>query len=196
MPKINVNTIPDNTTIQLSGVVDFSQIAKRIEGAELDIENARRSKYGIRPESKPHTRMTISHAQVEFADANSPTLGEQFILEKFYYSPKYPAKNAMYSALNKGHSIPEVYARDTNDSTKLVPFKLENELAHGMRVTLIVRVFATKLNKGLSLDTVILDEPVRYRTNAVNSTCQNSLTARGYTIAAPAVPATPAVYSA
>jgi hypothetical protein len=215
MQTINVNMVPDNSIMYIKGVIDFSHITKRLEGAELERDNARKIKNGMMSEVKPHTRITISQASVDFLNPATPTLGEQFISEKFYNSKKNPEKNALYKGVNKSMNLPDVYIRDEADPTMLIPVSPEKELATGMKVTLMVRVFPTKLNKGVSLDAVICDEPIRYAgTSAASSTAltangftvaekkteavaaqQNEFHAGGEAVAAPAAPALPHIYT-
>jgi hypothetical protein len=187
MKKVNINAVPDNSIIYIDGIVDFSQITKRIEGAELEADNARKAKYGMIGDSKPHSRLSVSQAVVHCADPANPTIGEQFIAERFYASKKYPDKKALYSGLNKGLQLPDVYVRDESDPTKLIPVTPEKELAAGLKVTLVVRIYPTNLNKGTSLDAVICNEPIRYHSNTASA---RALSANGYTIAAAAIPET------
>ena len=191
MLKINVNTVPDGATMYVRGVVEYSIITKRLEGAELDADNARKSQFGMMAESKPHSRLTISQASVVYADPANPTIGEQFISQKFYESKKAPGKKAMFNAVNKSYSLPDIYARDDSDPTKLIPTCLDAELAAGMKVTLLMRIFPTKMNKGVSLDAVICDEPIRYVGGA--GATSGALSAAGFTVAA-ASPETIAAY--
>jgi hypothetical protein len=200
MLKINVNSVPDNSTMYLRGVVDYSFITKRLEGAELDADNARKARFGMMPESKPHSRLIISQTSIAYSDPANPTIGEQFISQKFYQSKKSPGKNAMFCGINKSsYSLPEVYTRDESDPTKLIPIVPEFELAPGMKVTLLIKVFPTKANKGVSLEAVICDEPIRY--SGVTGATSGALSAAGFTVAAPApsvtssVPAVSAVHA-
>jgi hypothetical protein len=86
------------------------------------------------------------------------------------------------NGVNKSYSLPDVYTRDGADPTKLIPICLEGELAPSMKVTLLMRVFPTKMNKGISLDAVICDEPIRYVGGA--GATSGALSAAGFTVAA------------
>jgi hypothetical protein len=112
MQKINVNTVPDHSIIYIKGVVDFSHIIQRIEGAALEAENARMRQNGFLGDSKPFSRLAISQAAVDCADPASPTTGERFISERLYRSNFNSDKNLMYNAVNKSRSLPDVYIRD------------------------------------------------------------------------------------
>jgi hypothetical protein len=185
MSNININAITDGTTVLVKGKVDYSQITKKLEGAELESDNTRRAKYGVLFETKPHTRLTISQACVAFDDASNPTIAEQFIEDKLYLSKKYPAKNFMYNGLNKGAGLPVVYARDETDPMQLTPIFPKGELAAELEVTLLLRVYSTKanFNKGISLEAIICDEPIRYVSVAGTSDSVASLVARGFRLA-------------
>jgi hypothetical protein len=156
MSKISINMVPDNSAVCVSGVVDFSRITKRLEGAELEADNARKMQYCMMGETKPHTRLCISQARIAHSNAANPTIGEQFIAEKFYSSKKNPDKSSLY----------------------------------------------TGLNKGITLDAVICDEPIRYAgAGGANSSLLSAhgftvTAARPETVAVPAVPAFPAAVHA
>jgi hypothetical protein len=182
MTNININTIPDGTTMLVKGLVDFSQVKSRLDGEKLDTDNSRRIKHGLPTESKPHTRISVSQASVVYTDAANPTIAEEFIKERLYLSHKHPHKNYMCTAMNKSQNLPLIYQRDETDPTAITPIFPEGELALGLEVTLLLRVYSTALNKGLSLDAVICDEPARYQTGAEASSL-NALVARGYRLA-------------
>jgi len=177
------------------GIVDFSQVTKKLEGAELEADNARKIQHGLKTESRPHTRLAISQASVIFENASNPTIAERFIESRLYQSQKYPSKNYMYSALNKGQYLPSVYVRDKMDFNTLSQISLKGELAAGLEVSLLLKVYSTALgNKGVSLEAVICDEPIRY-TGAGTSDAMSSLFARGFKIMAPAAAASPPAHS-
>ena len=195
MSNINIQTIPDGTTMMVKGIVDFSQIKTRLDGAELETDNQRKIQHGLKPESRPHTRLTISQASVVYDDASNISHAERFLEDRLYLSNKYPQKNFIYSGMNKGQYLPAVYVRDETDHTVIRPIYPENELAAGLEVTLLLRVYSSRATgyKGISLDSVICDEPIRYQNSANDS--MTALFARGFKAAAPAA-APPPAYSA
>lgn len=183
MPTININSVPDNAQVYVQGVVDYSHITSIIDGAELQQDNERKLKNGMRPVDKPHTRMTISKAAVVPRDFNNPTLAEQYISEKLYRSKAHPEKDFCYTCYNKSKTLPEVYCRDNAASTDLEQVLPEGEIAPGVKVTLLLRIFPTKQNKGVSLDAVIVDEkPVRYNDRSNGLAMAGALQERGFTV--------------
>lgn len=181
MPTININTIPDNAQVYVTGIVDYSRIATRIEGAELDADNARKVAKGMRAIDKPHTRLTVSQAVVNYADPAQPTIAEQYIESKFYTSPTHPEKGICFSAMNKSKNFPELYTRESIASTILENIAADGEIAIGTSVTLMLRFFSTNQNKGVSLDAVIINSK-NVRWSSGNSV-ENHLAARGFQIA-------------
>lgn len=181
MPTININTIPDNAQVYVTGIVDYSRIATRIEGAELDADNARKVAKGMRAIDKPHTRLTISQAVVNYADPAQPTIAEQYIADKFYTSPTYPEKGLCFAAMNKSKNFPELYSRESTASTILENIAADGEIAVGTSVTLMLRFFSTNQNKGVSLDAVIINSK-NIKWSSGNSV-ENHLAARGFQIA-------------
>ena len=185
--QINLNSLPVNDIIYVSGLVDFSRIASHIEGEELARDNERRVKNNMRPDNKPHTRMTISNAAVVCANPAAPTLSEQAIKERLYVSKAHPEKQMCFTAKNKTSSLPAVYSRANTTIRDLHTVLPEGEIANGTHVTLILRIFGTQMNNGISLDAVIVDEePVRFA-NALNAASASALSNRGFNI----IPASP-----
>lgn len=182
MPNINVNSIETNAKVYVDGIVDFSRITSLIEGDELTADNARKMQNGLKPTDKPHTRMTISHAAVSYANPSAPTLAEQYIADRLYSSPKHPEKGLCYTAMNKTKNLPEIYARDGITSKRLERVNASAEVASDVSVTLVLRFFATTLNKGVSLDAIIINEkPIRWATSGYNG-ISSSLAERGFEI--------------
>lgn len=183
MPTININSIKAGSVVYVNGIVDFSRIATRIEGEELNEDNRRRIANGMRTVDKAHTRLSISNAAIAYADATQPTLAEKFISEKLYTSKKSPQKGLCYTGFNKSKNMPEVYCRSNAASDTLEAVNLEGELSSGQSVTLVLRFFATKQNNGVSLDAVIVNnKPVKCGGNSM----ANTLETRGFKV----VPAT------
>ena len=180
--QINLNSLPVNDIIYVSGLVDFSRITSHIDGEELVRDNERRVKNNMRPDNKPHTRMTISNAAVVCANPSAPTLSEQAIGERLYMSKAHPEKQMCFTAKNKTSSLPAVYSRAHTTVRDLHTVLPEGEIAAGTHVTLILRIFGTQMNNGISLDAVIVDEePVRFA-NALNAASASALSNRGFNI--------------
>lgn len=178
----NINSVDINEKVYVSGIVDFSRIAAPLTAEELAADNARKSARGMRTVDKPYTHMTISHAVVAYTNPNAPTAAEQYITEKLY-NTKHAEKGLCFTALNKSRNLPAVYSRENAQSKELEPVSLEGELRPGTPVTVMIRFFSTNQNKGMSLDTVIVNErPVRY---FGSTSSESALAEHGFTIVPP-----------
>lgn len=189
MPKttssININSVPSNSKVYINGNVDFCRITSHIDGEELAADNANKVAKGIRGTDKPHTRISISNCVIDYADANAPTIAEQFIAERLYVSTAHPERNQCYTASNKSRNLPAVYCRENATSKTLEPAALTGEIMQGVPVTIVLRFFSTNQNAGVSLDTVIVNEkPIRCFTGT-NRASEAALAERGFEIAAP-----------
>lgn len=183
MPTININSIQDNAQVYITGVVDYSHISRPIDGEELEADNARKVARGMRIIDKPHTRLAIAHASVNYANPAAPTLAEQYIAEKLYVSTAHPEKGDCFTAMNKSKNLPEVYCRTDASSLSLEGVAIEGEIAVGTNVTLILRFFATKQNKGVSLDAVIVNtKPVKWVNGGGGYSVAETLAERGFQI--------------
>lgn len=162
---ISTNDLNPNTNFLISGTVGFSRISKRIEGEELQKDIQRQKALGRRViHDKPYTSLSINNAQVLIATPGKPTIEESYAQEHLYKSSAKGATGYSFTGRNKSATLPAVYVHDPNNPNKVVPMNepLTGELAVGLRVTLIMRTFKSPQNNGVSLDGVILDEPIRY----------------------------------
>ncbi len=179
MPTINVNSVPVGSEVYITGIVDYSHIATRLEGEELKKDNDRKIANGMRAVDKPHTRITVTQAEVLYANPAAPTLAEQYIAERLYLSTIHPEKGKCFTGYNKSRNFPELYCRTNRASMTLERIHAERELAMGVPVTILVRFFASPQNNGVNLEAVIVDEkPVKWINNALTS----SLASRGFEI--------------
>ena len=180
MPTISYNSVESGSVVYINGIVDFSHIAKRIEGEELIATNARRVANGLRPIEKPHTSLSVHDAVIAYANPAQPTLAEQCLAERLYIAKDKKKSNLSYTGMNKSKFLPELYCRDSITSTELEAVVPEGELVPGTSVTLVIRFFKTQQNNGVSLDAVIVNEkPVRYSTGkSLTATLQS----RGFTV--------------
>lgn len=182
---VSLNQVEPGTTFMVRGNLTFSRITSRIEGEELTrrIDSARRN--GIIPIDKPHTTASINHARVVYTNVDqngnpvSKTLIEQYAEESLYQSSKNPQQGLHYNAYNKGTNLPNVgvLAEDGKTVNGVIP---EHELANGLDVTLVMRVFKpkTQMNHGVCLEGVIVNEPIRYYDG---NAMANSLSEHGIT---------------
>lgn len=199
--SISASQITEGKNVFIRGKLGFAVLARLIEGAELVTSDQRKMKNGMNPLGKPHTTATITHAEVQFADPNSPTLEEQFVSERRYDSPKRPETGPNYSIDSKGSTLPVIAIPSPKGDGTYDQDESGQELAQGLDVTLVLRTYKPKNfnNRGLALEQVIVHETPRYY-NA-GSIDRAELAARGIVLngtprpvqATPATPATLAV---
>lgn len=160
---VQLNSLTPGTEFMIRGKLSFSRITSQIAGEELArrIESAKRN--GMIPVERPHTTASITNAQVVYKDANNKTPEEIYAEESLWQSSSHPERGYCYTAYNKGSYLPRVgtLAGDGMTVNEIVP---ENELANGLDVTFVIRVFKpkTQRNNGTSLEGIIVNEPIRY----------------------------------
>lgn len=174
--QISAHKLTPNTTVHIRGKLTFSRLSKLIDGEELAKVDARARQMGSIPVGRPHTSVSMSQAEVLYADPNSPTLEEQFVAERRFVSPTYPEHGQSYSLDNKSPNLPVVGTLNADGEVEQVV--LESDLAAGLDVTLVLRVYKPQgyTNCGLSIDLVLVNEPIRYYNTGLN---QTELAARG-----------------
>lgn len=176
---ININSIAPGSEVYITGTVEYSHIASQISGKELEADNAKKIKRGMKPTDKPHSRITIIGAEICYENPMNPSLAEQFIADRMYISKTNPAKGYCYTAVNKSRNLPEVFCRTDKNDLSLDPVECNQEIASGSNVTLLLRFFATNTNNGVSLDAVIVNQkPVKFARWGIT----NVLAKRGFII--------------
>jgi hypothetical protein len=177
--SISASQITEGNSVFIRGKLGFAVLARLIEGAELVASDQRKTKNGMNPVGKPHTTATITNAEVQFADLNNPTLEEQFVSERRYDSPKRPETGPNYSIDSKGSTLPVIAIPSPKGDGTFDQDESGHELAQGLDVTLVLRVYKPKNfnNRGLALDQVIVHETPRYYTPG--GVDQAELAARG-----------------
>lgn len=160
MPKeISNNDLGANTVYLVRGKVAYSHISRQTTDEERARANARR-KYPI---DKNYTFITLHGATVLCKDPQAPTVEERYAAECLYQdaNPKHPGFN--FSAVSKSSLLPLVFVKVPGTENSYAPVKLEGELDNDLDVTVVMRVFATRGTKGVTLDRVLVNEPLRYR---------------------------------
>ena len=158
---INNNALTPGATYLVRGQVGFSRITRQTTDAEREAENKRR----MYPQTTNYSNISIYNAQVLVKDPQNPTIEEKYAAECLYRSSSqnYPGNN--FTAMNKTKNLPAVAEiRGANNFAEIIP---EHELAQGLDVTLVMRVFKTsgQRNNGVSLDRILVNEPIRYFQN-------------------------------
>lgn len=179
---VAASDLTEGALVLIRGRLDFSRLTRPIDGAALKAVDDRRVQSGRLAIGKPHTTATITHAEVICKDPGNPSVDERYVAERRYASTKHPETGANYSIDSKGTNLPVIAA--PGDDGKVVQDTSSRELARGLDVTLVLRVYKAKgfSNRGLSLDQVIVNEPVRYYVGNTNTA---ELAARGIVFAAP-----------
>lgn len=195
---ISTQSLTPGELFCVRGKLTYGRLAKQVDGEELEKDKQRRAARGMRPIERPYTSATITDAYVPVKDKNNPTLEERYAQESLYTSHANGSHGFNFSAVNRGNRLPWIGVRDPQDPMKIEQLMLPNELASGLDVTLVMRVFQGKPNKGVTLDGVIINEAPRYYASADPSA---SLSALGITFipaktAAPAPEAAPMAHEA
>ena len=165
---ITTNQLTPGRIFLVRGKVGFSRLTSRIEGEELQQDIQRRRSKGWLPIEKPYTTITINRAEVIVKDRNNIQPEEQYAIESLYTSSSQRGQGGYsYTANNKGtRALPYIAVTRAGAQGVVDQIQPEGELANGLDVTLVMRVFKGKPNMGVSLDGVIVNEPIRYFDNA------------------------------
>lgn len=170
------NDLTPGDQFMVTGKTTWSRIHKPVEGAALDRENARRRQRNISPINRPYTTINIRDAAVSYVDEANPTKAEVYASEHLYPSNSTKNPGLRYDALNKSSRLPWVGMLQPDGSVQQIT--LEGELDNDLQVTLVCRVFSAGpgKNNGISLDGVILHEPVRYYSGGMMDTSKLGFT--------------------
>lgn len=159
-----LNAAAPNTVYMITGTVAFSRIATPVAGEELNDEITRSTLLKRNPRSqRPYTRLQIDNASVLTATNQQ---GAQIAEAQMYVAKvdqNNPNAQKKFEGINKSKNMPWLAARNPADPNgKLIPLKVEGELARGLRVTLVMRVYHAPQGNGANLEGVICEEPVRW----------------------------------
>lgn len=158
---VNTNMLTPNKTIMIRGKLTYSRVTKFIDGDELRKDNQRRAQRNLPEISKPYTTASICNATVLYENPNQKTPEDIYAEESLYQSTSPTNTGWNFQGMNKGKILPYI-AVMRPDGTTADQIKPEGELAAGLDVTLVLRVFAAKPNNGVGLDGIIVNEPIRY----------------------------------
>lgn len=165
--SIPAEHLREGQVLYLKGRVSYARIAAQINGAELERRVAQAKARGqLYPTSKPHTTISVIDPVVIPADPNNPTIEERYLEEKIFTlkSGDNAGKRA-FSVDNTTRTLPQVFAPNANGVHEQV--QLTGDLDTDLDVVLVIRVFKSSYEKrGLSLDKVIVNEPLRYYQSA------------------------------
>ena len=160
MPKtISNGRLTPDATYLIRGQVGYSRISRQTTDQERETANKRRQ----HPIDKNYTSITLFNAQVLARDSNNLSIEEQYAIESLYRSSSenYPGNN--FTGINKSKYLPRVAVIDPNTPNTYNEITPAGELATGLDVTVVMRVFKGQGgNNGVSLDRVLVNEPIRY----------------------------------
>lgn len=167
---VPLNSLTPRAIFCIRGRLTYSRLARHIDGDELTRDDQRRIQTGRRPVGRPYTTATICDAQVLYKDPNAAanpalrTIEESYATENLYTSTAANNSGLCYSANNKSRNLPAVFEFN-KDTGKYHRVDITGELESGLDVTLVLRVFRNQNNNGISLDQVLVNEPIRYYNN-------------------------------
>lgn len=161
---ISTNSLKPNETVRIRGKLSYGRIVTKIDGDELRDRN-KNTRF---PVNRPYNTITIDDAKVLRKDPNNPTLFEQWAENGMFKSHRENAVGFSFTATNKGTLNPWIGQRiNENQAKQVYP---NAELANGLEVTLILRVFKASPNNGVTLAGVIVEEPIKlYSPNSPES---------------------------
>lgn len=181
-------TLNVGDVIYVSGTVDFSHITRKYEPGTEEFEQAFMRRKMMSPKArkpqKGYTSITILNPKISTKDPEAFKYeGNELIadidkmtpLEAYMYESMFKSKQHGDWRLtneNKGN-LPQVGEIDkkTKQVTLVTP---QGELAKGLKVVLVFNVFKTSEGKGVGLQAVLADEPLRYfSTNSTFTSLEN-----------------------
>lgn len=170
--------LQEGSIILIRGKLAFSRLARFVDGQALVDSIARQRAQGrMYPTTSPYTTVNLLDPQVMAVVPNALTPEETFINESIYTSKSGDnAGHLGYSIDSTGTSLPQVLVR--NEDGTYAQVALDNDLATGLDVTLVLNVFKPRAyeKRGIGLSQVLVNEPLRYYSGGVTET---TLAARG-----------------
>lgn len=173
MPKINTNDLQPDTVFMVRGKVAFSRITRFMTKAEFDTDNQRRASNGRPSRNKPVAHISLQNAQIVCQNPNALSINEQYGQQKLFLRPNAPEtgynftgeQSGMFEVLPDGSTVttgilPTLWEVTADGSFRQI--QPQGELANGLDVIAVMRVYKTAMNNGVALDRVLCNEPVRY----------------------------------
>ena len=166
--NIRSNELTPGAFIVVEGEVEYSRLTRFLTEEELRQDQANRRNRGMIAIDKNYLTITINNARIVPSQASGQlTREEQYIAERFYTTQRTPGVH--YSIISKSNIFPRFLQVKINDDGSIDKTHLEEkgangELAQGLKVALMLRVFKPQnlSNRGIALDAVIAQEPIRY----------------------------------
>lgn len=162
--QVRAEQLTEGQKIFVQGVLGFVRLRSAIEGDELAKSDARRVQNKIPAVGKPHITINLEQAQVLAQNPQQPTPEEIFVGERLFARTKAPETGMNFSLDSKSvRNLPVISV--VNDDGQYVQDTETAELAQGLKVTVVLSVFkpGSYEQRGLAIDHVLVQEPVRYR---------------------------------
>src|SRR6266540_3201781 len=137
--SVSASELTEGELVLVRGKLGFSRLTHLIEGAALEASDARKVQNGMNAVKAPHTTATLTQAEIICKDSGNPTVEERYVAERRYASAKRPETGANYSIDSKGKNLPVIAV--PGDDGKVVQDISGRELAQGLDVTLVLRVY-------------------------------------------------------
>ena len=153
--RIDINELTPLKACVLRGKVVYSHITRKTSDYELQQINQRRKT----PINKHHTMMTITDVKLVRQDSNEMSLEEKYATEQLFKS-EYTNDKANFIGINTSDRLPKVAVEDENGT--FVNITPKGELANGLDVSLLMIVAKNNGEKELQLESVIVNEPIKY----------------------------------
>lgn len=185
--QFQAEKLTEGSLVMVRGKINFARLTKVIEGEDLERANQTKVANGMSPVNTPHVTATLSEPQVLFADPANPTYEESFVAERFYVSKKNPDAGPLFNIDSKGNTPPTIAIPSPKGDGTYDQDTSQQELANGLDVTLVLRTYKPKTynKRGLAIEHVVVNEPVRYYSGAGSAT--QALAARGIVFNSPPV---------
>lgn len=185
---VKAETLNVGDVIYVKGIVDFSHITRKYEPGTEEFDEAflrrKMSNPKARKPEKGYTSITILNPKINTQNKEAFKYeGDQIVadidkmtpLEAYMYESMFQSKKDRAWRLNNENkgNLPQVgeINKKTKEITLVTP---KGELAKGLKVVLVFNVFKAGENKGVGLQAVLADEPLRYfSTNSTFSSLEN-----------------------
>lgn len=166
--SIATNDLTPGSVFRVRGRLGFGRLTSQIDGEELQKDINKRQQNGWIPIDRPYTTATINQAQVVYQTPGQKLPEEIYAEESLYTSRAKRAQEQggfTFTGVNKGYDLPWVGQLKAGTQSVIDQVIPEGELDNNLDVTLVMRVFKGKPNNGVTLDGVIVNEPIKYYNN-------------------------------
>jgi hypothetical protein len=180
---INAEQLTPKATIVVEGTLSYSRLVTRFEGDELAQQVAADRKAGRNyPTTEPYFTVSLLDPMV-VPTQSAPSLEDQYMAERFFTHKS--GKNAGRTGFNFDSKSPFPPARfQFLGHSQVAPIEDERELAPGVRVRLLFKVFySDSYNKpGVGLDAVLVKDRAQFVDPQATNAAAETLRAMGFTI--------------